>query len=217
VDRQTLPLFPLSTVLLPGGRLPLQIFELRYLDLMQRCWREGRPFGVVALQRGQEVQSLGDDGRFVTESFADIGTVAQLIHLERVQPGLLMVMAEGRERFRIHGAQRRANGLWMAEVTLLPADAVLSVPDDLQPVVHALRALLGSLRDRLTRDHAQAIAAQALPDLDDGRWSESGWAANRAAEWLPLPLEVRQRLLETDSPLLRLELAGDLLEQLGLA
>jgi Lon protease-like protein len=56
MDLNALPLFPLGTVLFPGGWLPLQIFEVRYLDLMKRCERSGEPFGVVSLQSGQEVR-----------------------------------------------------------------------------------------------------------------------------------------------------------------
>lgn len=213
----TLPLFPLSTVLLPGGRLPLQIFELRYLDLMLRCWREGQPFGVVALEQGHEVQTLGPDGRYAPQQWAAMGTAAELLHLERVHPGLLVVLAEGRWRFRVRSSERRPNGLWVADIDALPADMPMPVPAELAPVVAQLRQLLQGTRERLRQRHpGDTTALQTLPNPDDPRWTDCGWTANRGAEWLPLPLAERQRLLETDSPLLRLELVGDWLERLGL-
>ncbi len=50
-----LPLFPLQTVLLPGGKLALRVFEARYLDMVARCLRGANRFGVVAIREGAEV------------------------------------------------------------------------------------------------------------------------------------------------------------------
>src|SRR4051812_50170119 len=49
-----IPLFPLHTVLFPGGPLPLRIFETRYVDMVRRCMREATPFGVVLIEDGDE-------------------------------------------------------------------------------------------------------------------------------------------------------------------
>ena len=56
----SLPLFPLHTVLFPGGMLHLQIFEVRYLDLIGKCIKTGAPFGVVSLTEGSEVRRPDD-------------------------------------------------------------------------------------------------------------------------------------------------------------
>ena len=53
---EALPLFPLGTVLFPGGLLPLQIFEVRYLDMIGKAIKAGTPFGVVSLTEGREVR-----------------------------------------------------------------------------------------------------------------------------------------------------------------
>ena len=54
-ERFELPLFPLNTVLFPGGRLPLKVFEQRYVEMTKRCVRDGSPFGVCMIREGKEV------------------------------------------------------------------------------------------------------------------------------------------------------------------
>src|SRR5512140_3257968 len=93
---QSLPLFPLSAVLFPGGVLPLRIFEVRYLDMIGRCHKAGAPFGVVSLTQGNEVRQPGGK-----EAFADVGTLATIDEFETPRPGLMMIRANGGQRFRI--------------------------------------------------------------------------------------------------------------------
>ncbi|HYF19495.1 MAG TPA: LON peptidase substrate-binding domain-containing protein, partial [Ramlibacter sp.] len=107
---QSLPLFPLGTVLFPGGVLPLRIFEVRYLDMINRCHRAGAPFGVVSLTQGQEVRQPGA----AREAFASVGTLATIASLEQPQPGLLMIRAGGEQRFRITSSDQLKHGLWVA-------------------------------------------------------------------------------------------------------
>ncbi|WP_189690217.1 LON peptidase substrate-binding domain-containing protein [Pseudorhodoferax aquiterrae] len=201
-----LPLFPLSTVLYPGGRLPLRIFEVRYLDLIGQCQREGRPFGVVALHQGSEVRRAGAP----TEEFLQVGTLAHVRQFERPQPGLLHIVCEGGARFRVQAARQLPHGLWTADVEALPDDAPVAVPEDLRQVATALEQLLDSWR-------ARAIPEAQWPLRAPWRWDDCGWLANRWCELLPLPLAVKQQLMELDNPLVRLELVGDLLARHGQA
>lgn len=196
-----LPLFPLQMVLFPGTRLPLQIFEVRYLDMISRCHREGQPFGVVALTEGREVQQPGDgpsgDG-YANEAFHSVGTLARIERLERPRPGLLMIECLGTQRFRLDAFERLRHGLWVGDATVLSADTPIEPPDDLEPTALTLQALLQELKS----------------DSGEPQLHDCGWVANRWAQLLPLQPAVKQRLLETDSPLLRLELVTDLLETL---
>ena len=80
----SLPLFPLGTVLFPGGVLPLRIFEVRYLDMIGKCHKVGAPFGVVGLTEGHEVRKAGQGA----ESFHDVGTLANIVELASPQAGL---------------------------------------------------------------------------------------------------------------------------------
>jgi Lon protease-like protein len=201
-----LPLFPLQTVLFPGGVLPLRIFEVRYLDLMQRCIKESAPFGVVSLSRGSEVRSAeqGD-----AETFHAVGTLAHIEAVERPQPGLMMVRCRGGQRFRLQGSQQMKHGLWIGEVEFMADDAAVAIPPDLAEVRDSLQRLYEHLR-------AQADAQDALPIQGPLKWDDCAWVANRWCELLPMGQQLKQQFLALDNPLLRLELVGDVLERMNI-
>lgn len=201
---QELPLFPLNTVLFPDGSLRLQIFEVRYLDLIGKCYKNGTPFGVVSLVAGHEVRqrdAAQADG-FVQERFADVGTVAHISEYAAPQAGLMVIRCTGGTRFRIHGRRQLKHGLWVADVEYLPPDQASPIPTDLQPVAHALAHVL----EEEGEPNADMPVLAGPYRLDD-----CGWVANRWCDLLALPAAQKQALLQLDSPLLRLELVGDLL------
>lgn len=219
-----LPLFPLESVLFPGGLLPLQIFEVRYLDMIGRCHKAGTPFGVVCLSEGREVRqraaSAGPTGdAFAHEAFFPIGTLARIDELQRPRPGLMMVRCTGTQRFRVERSAQLKFGLWAGDVTLLDADAVVPVPDDLAFARDALRALAQDIESRIETSAAQG-GGQAGAELSlrkPYQWNDCGWLANRWSELLPLSPELKQRFMALDSPVLRLELVADTLGQMGFA
>ncbi|MCE4554564.1 LON peptidase substrate-binding domain-containing protein [Roseateles cellulosilyticus] len=200
------PLFPLRTVLFPGGWLPLRIFEPRYLDMVQRCHAQGQAFGVVALTEGREVRQRDGDG-FRAEAFHEVGTLARIEHFEREQPGLLHIRTRGTQRFRLQSSRCLSHGLWVGRLELLPDDAAIPVPDDL--------ALAAQQLQDLTREWRGRADAQDLPLQPPHHWDDAGWLANRWAELLPMPLVERQRLMAMDNPLLRLELVVDRLDAIS--
>lgn len=202
MTRPSLPLFPLTTVLFPGGLLPLRIFEVRYLDMIGRCHRDGTPFGVVALQQGSEVRQAGAQ----TEQFHTVGTLARIVQHEATQPGLLTIACVGEQRFRIQEARQFPHGLWTADTEMLPPDQVVPLPGDMQPAAKALEQLLARLAQ-------QGIPESQWPIPKPWRRDDCGWLANRWCELLPLPLALKQQLMVLDNPLVRLELVGDLLDQ----
>ena len=204
-----IPLFPLQSVLFPGGRLSLRVFEPRYLDLVKRCAETGAPFGVVSLIEGSEVrQRLPDAEGFRTERFHLTGTLAHLCRHEQPQPGLFLVAARGGQRFRLHSTECLRHGLWTGQAELLEEDHAVPVPVDLQALSTLLQGLVHTLE--------QGGTAEEMPIKPPYAWDDCGWLANRWAELLPLsPLE-RQQLMETDNPLLRLELVADQLQRLGI-
>src|SRR5437868_13941109 len=109
---RSLPLFPLGTVLFPGGLLPLRIFEVRYLDMIGRCHRNGSPFGVVSLTQGSEVRRAGAEA----ERFAAVGTLAVIREFDAPQAGLLQIECIGTQRFNVRSSELQSYGLWTAEV-----------------------------------------------------------------------------------------------------
>jgi Lon protease-like protein len=202
---QSLPLFPLGTVLFPGGVLPLRIFEVRYLDMIGRCHKAGAPFGVVLLTQGNEVRQPG-----AAEAFFHVGTLATITDFETPRPGLMMVRASGAQRFRITASDQLRHGLWVADVERLSADMTVPIPDDLKFTATALAKLIESLRQKTG-------SPDQMPLQGPWRLDDSGWVANRWCELLPLPVQLKQRLMELDNPLVRLELVSDVLSRTGIA
>lgn len=193
-----LPLFPLGSVLFPGGNLDLQIFEVRYLDMVTRAWKTGQPFGVVGLTQGREVRQRSAQAEgFATEQFYSVGTLAHIEELERPQAGLIFIRCKAGRRFSLSASKQLSHGLWVGQASLLEPDPEVSVPPDLLPVQQALRSV-----------------AERWPAATDQDWNDAGWLSNRCAELLPMPLATKQQMMALDNPLLRLELMGDLLEVL---
>jgi len=202
----SLPLFPLASVLFPDGVLALRVFEVRYLDMVRKCHQTGAPFGVVCLTQGSEVRRAGAPD----EQFHDVGTLAVIEQLASPQPGLITLVCKGTERFRITQRNHLVHGLWIASVSQLDRDLSIPIPEDLKKTATALTQVLHTLH---ARDALNPAAKLPTPEqLDD-----CGWVANRWCELLPVPMELKQRLMELDNPLVRLELVGDVLERTGIA
>lgn len=210
----SLPLFPLGTVLYPGGLLPLRIFEVRYLDMIGKCHKNGAPFGVVCLTHGSEVRKAdtknSESDGFFQEEFNAVGTLATIMDFSVPQPGLMAVRCEGMQRFRISNRQKLKHGLWIADVTRLEDDMNVKIPTDLQPSANALGKLIRSLQVR-------EVPNGQIPVATPYRLDDCGWVANRWCELLPMPLELKQRLMELENPLVRLELVSDILERSGIS
>ena len=198
----SIPLFPLGTVLFPEGVLPLQIFEVRYLDMIGKCIAAGSPFGVVMLTAGQEVRTPA-----TMEKFVQSGTLATVEEHSAPSPGLLQVICRGGARFRIISSERQRNGLWTAEVELLPADLAVRIPSELRGAADALERVLASLGD---------VPPERWPVRLPFRIDDCGWVSNRWCELLPLTMAQKHGLLMLDNPLIRLELMHDLLDEHGL-
>ena len=202
----SLPLFPLGSVLFPGGVLALRVFEVRYLDMVRKCQNAGAPFGVVSLTQGREVRQAGAPD----ERFSDVGTLAAIEQIDTPQPGLITLLCRGTQRFRITQRSLLPHGLWIADVEHLAQDLAVPVPDDLRKASTALAQVMHTLQQR---DPSAPTAMTPTADqLDD-----CGWVANRWCELLPVPTDLKQRLMELDNPLVRLELVGDVLERTGIA
>jgi len=198
-DDAELPLFPLQTVLFPGGLLSLKVFEARYLDLMATCMREQQPFGVVALLRGTEVRRAGD-----AVAFESTGVLAELIEVDSAQPGILLLRCRGTQRFEVLGTRQQADGLWLARAGLLPGDETVAPGDVLLDTVRGLANAIASLKSKGTEPFEAPF-----------RFDSAGWVANRWCEILPISLAAKQRLMELPDPLVRLELVDEFLRGKG--
>ncbi len=176
-------LFPLHTVLYPGGPLPLRIFEARYLDMISACLRDETPFGVLQIREGSET------GPAATY---EVGTLARIVDWYMGSDGILGVTAVGEQRFRVRDAAAREDGLLTGVVDVIEDDAALPLPEEFLPLVQILDGVLddlGRLYDELPR-----------------RYDDAVWVGYRFAEILPFDPEQKQLCLELADPLERLQL-----------
>ncbi len=190
-----LPLFPLHTVLFPGGPLPLRIFEPRYLDMVSRCLREDRGIGVVLIREGSETGPAPE--------VHDLGTLGRIHYWNRRDDGLLGVTLVGDRRFRILDSTVQPDQLVCARVELLPPERTRALPRRYQPLAGLLRDVMRELEPPWT----------TLPQ----HYEDAGWVSGRLAELLPIPLDMKQALLALDDPLLRLDGLQRMLRQLDTA
>jgi hypothetical protein len=176
-DTREIPLFPLGSVLFPGGSLPLRIFETRYMDMVKGCLRDNLPFGVCLIAEGEEVGEPAVP--------YDLGTLATITAWDMPQLGLLNITASGEQRFMIQHRWIEPSGLQKALVEVLPAEASFPLPERFERLLPLIRRVLRELPQN-------AVAAPHR--LDD-----AVWLAYRFCELLPVPPLSKQELLELDS------------------
>ena len=190
-EPREIPIFPLNTVLFPGGFLPLRIFEQRYLEMTTACLRDNSPFGACLIREGREVGTPAVP--------CSVGCLATIGEWEMPQLGMFHLVARGGDRFRILQTRTAPSGLVAADVELLP-----TAPDPV-PVDTACRNVLESVIAKIGADRFPAPV-----DLDN-----ADWVAYRLAEILPLELPEKQALLEMDGAALRFERLRRILREHG--
>ena len=183
------PLFPLNTVLFPGGPLPLRIFEARYVDMVSTCLKTDSPFGVLLIRDG------GETGSATTH---EVGTLARIVDWYQGSDGLLGVTAVGEQRFRLLSSHRQEDGLNIGEIEVLDEEPATRLPEEYREMATILAGVLddlGRLYESLER-----------------RMDDAGWVTSRFVEILPIELEQKQRCLESSDPVERLRIVKELLE-----
>jgi Lon protease-like protein len=185
------PLFPLNTVLFPAGTLPLRIFEARYMDMATACIRDNLPFGVCLIEKGNETGAPAEPHGF--------GTLARIGDWDMPQTGILNVSTRGEDRFRILARRTTSAGLQHAEIEPVAEPATQEVPERFARLVPLLRVIVADLGDQ----------APPLPH----RFYDATWVGYRYSEVLPIPNAARQKLLELEDSISRLEILYRFLEQ----
>ena len=189
-----IPLFPLHTVLYPGGPLPLRVFEPRYLDMVSTCLRQGTGFGVCLIRSGNETGPAA--------TTYDVGTLSIITYWHMRHDGLLGITVRGQQRFRILSEQVQPNQLTLATVMLLPNEPECDLPPEYLPLADLLRQMIDQIGH-----HYDGIAK---------KYGDAGWVGCRLAELLPIGLLQKQHLLQLDDPRERLRRLGGIIEQLGI-
>lgn len=183
------PLFPLNTVLFPGGPLPLRIFEPRYLDMISACVKNDSQFGVLLIREG------GETGSATTH---EIGTLARVSDWYQRSDGLLGVTAIGEQRFRVISSFREASGLNVGSIEILPDEPAAPLPDEYR----SMPDILGGVLDDLGR----------LYESLERHMDDAVWVTSRFVEILPMDLEQKQLCLEQSDPAERLRVVQKLLD-----
>ncbi len=183
-NTDSLPLFPLNTVLLPGALLGLRIFEPRYLDLVRECTRNNHGFGICLILDGSEVGAPATPAAY--------GTEAHIEDFGAGDDGLLTLQVRGVRRFHVWRTRVRDNGLTVGEVEWCDSD----LDDPLRPEHGLLGVLLHTLLEQIGGEHAKAPLA---------RYDDAAWVGWRLTELLPLADQQRQVLLQENDAHARLE------------
>lgn len=202
-----LPLFPLNTVLFPGGVLPLRVFEARYMDMVRACMKDSRPFGVVLITKGGEVGMPA-----ATET---VGTLARIAAWDMPRLGLLHLRAIGGDRFRIARTDVKADGLQVANVEPMAPDDDLPLQEQFLPCADLLRRVIADVVGQRAADDEAGDPINAIPFESPYRLDSSVWVGNRLCEFMPIALRARQKLMELQDAAARLELVQRFLRQHG--
>lgn len=179
---QTLPLFPLNSVIFPGGALPLRIFEPRYLDMVKECMRNEHGFGIALIKNGKEVGKSAEVYK--------TGTECRIGDWETLPDGLLGITAYGEHKIHIENTRIETNQLLMGQVQRLENDPDPELPEEFED----MRAILQNIITQIGKPYS------SLPAYYD----HAGWVGARLTELLPLQSTTKQRLLEIDDHIVRL-------------
>lgn len=200
-DPAWLPLFPLDTVLFPGGVLPLKIFEARYIDMVRDCMKRDAPFGVVRIKSGKEVGAAAEPDR--------IGCLARIVEWDMPELGLLMLQTSGGQRFRILETRVLADQRIEARTELIADDAEVPASMELVACARALKTVIEDITEAAGGSGFQPFPAEL-------RLDSACWVANRWCEILPISTLARQKLLELNDAQSRLSIVHQYLLQHGI-
>jgi hypothetical protein len=197
-----LPLFPLKTVLFPGGVLALKVFETRYMDMVRECMKNDAPFGVVLIKSGEEVGAPADP--------EEVGTLARIAHWDMPTLGGMMLRTLGGERFRILDTRVLPDNRIEARVEMLASDTDSAITDMHLACAKALKIVISDIE---TKGRAELGDDFDSPFAQPAQLDSAGWVANRWCEILPISLKARQKLLELDDAQTRLSIVYQYLQQ----
>jgi len=184
VAHESLPLFPLHEVLLPGAAMDLRIFERRYLDLVRDCGRSASGFGVCLILEGDESGAPATPAAY--------GVEARIENFDMGEDGLLSLRVRGHRRFHVVRTRVRDNGLVMADVEWRCADE----DGEIRPEHALMGTLLQTMMEKAGTD---------LAKLPPRIFEHAGWVGWRLAQVLPITPEQRVSLLQEDDVHARLQ------------
>ena len=189
-DREDLPIFPLRTILFPGSKLPLRIFEPRYIDMVSRSMREDSEFGIILSRESTDPKMF--------ETY-DTGTLAKIIDWDQGGDGLLGITTLGTQKFRLKELNKQEDGLNIGSIERIEKEGDYKPLKEFTHLVELLHAILDDVN---------------IYDDDEKRFDSASWISYRFAEILPLRIEDKQKCLEIDDPIIRLNFLEPLIKMI---
>ena len=189
-DREDLPIFPLRTILFPDSKLPLRIFEPRYIDMVSRSMREDSEFGIILSRESTDPKMF--------ETY-DTGTLAKIIDWDQGGDGLLGITTLGTQKFRLKELNKQEDGLNIGSIERIEKEGDYKPLKEFTHLVELLQAILDDVN---------------IYDDDEKRFDSASWISYRFAEILPLRLEDKQKCLEIDDPIIRLNFLEPLIKMI---
>jgi Lon protease-like protein len=181
-ETTTLPIFPLGSILFPGGGLSLRIFEQRYVEMAKACLKNSTPFGIALIRTGEEVGAPAEPHT--------VGTVARIVEWDMRDLGILQIRVRGENRFRLDSQSVTRSGLIVGEVMMIPDDPHVDCPE--------LPLCAAFLRKVLTQTGSE--------HLTSAQFEDANWVSFRITEIMPFTRAVKQRMLELTDARMRLEI-----------
>ncbi len=189
-----LPLFPLKSVLFPGGALSLKVFEPRYLKMLSQCEKNNMGFGICLIKEGEEVGQ-------VAQVFS-LGTMVEITFWEHRHDGLLGISVKGRQKFKLLEKYIDESGLLLADIELLPLERELVLPEQYTAMLDVLQKIFSVLQ------HPYITMEK--------KYDDACWVGSRLSELLPISKQKKQQLFEMDEPMARLAMLYDEMLNLGM-
>ena len=189
-DREDLPIFPLRTILFPDSKLPLRIFEPRYIDMVSRSMRENSEFGIILSRESTDPKMF--------ETY-DTGTLAKIIDWDQGGDGLLGITTLGTQKFRLKELNKQEDGLNIGSIERIEKEGDYKPLKEFTHLVELLQAILDDVN---------------IYDDDEKRFDSASWISYRFAEILPLRIEDKQKCLEIDDPIIRLNFLEPLIKMI---
>ena len=189
-DREDLPIFPLRTILFPDSKLPLRIFEPRYIDMVSRSMREDSEFGIILSRESTDPKMF--------ETY-DTGTLAKIIDWDQGGDGRLGITTLGTQKFRLKELNKQEDGLNIGSIERIEKEGDYKPLKEFTHLVELLQAILDDVN---------------IYDDDEKRFDSASWISYRFAEILPLRIEDKQKCLEIDDPIIRLNFLEPLIKMI---
>ena len=189
-NSEDFPIFPLRTILFPDSKLPLRIFEPRYIDMVSRCMREDSEFGIILSRESTDPKMF--------ETY-DTGTLAKIIDWDQGEDGLLGITTIGTQKFRLKGLNKQEDGLNIGTIERIDREGDYKPTKEFKHLVELLQAILDDVN---------------IYGDDEKNFESAAWISYRFAEILPLRIEDKQKCLEIDDPIIRLNFLEPLIKMI---